>query len=489
MPLECFYTLPDRLEEQRIIWRIEPRLRDRINELRQKIEHEAQFNEQIVEARIARYLFETLQQHPEDKLLRTHWIAFLERRSEKVASQLAHFCHSDFRDIVLMGSAVTLHPVNFFKNFNSHRSQLEQWYPTLKKFSDRKIKYILLPKLRELTGEFTLGLSNLGLAARSSRTRVKEALHHCGYGQAELHQYLLGWQCFQEVRNSIKLSVNHFQSEQFQQIAQRYCELQAELALPEVRQQDITGEEIKTWLENIGKAIRQLLDLPLDSLDRPLHSQDAEDISLLENICYKPIVDEEINQSVFALKAFLSHLLEEKATQEKQMLWLRYGLELKQAQIGKELSGEAQYKISRSLKQLNNRILTEIWNWVRNNLEIEPSSEGLNQIEAVLCQYYSDQIDGFFARAIQFFGRQSREIFKLFYLVNLKPSEIGKKVHKSEAEIKELLEIARQWLYSSMTEQIQAEVQLELQPQGVARKKIYVITETRLESILQLYLH
>jgi hypothetical protein len=489
MPLECFYTLPDRLEEHRIIWRIEPRLRDRINELRQKIEHEAQFNEEILEARIARYLFETLQQHPENELLQTHWIAFLERRCEKVASQLARLCHSDFRDLVLMGSAVAIYPINFFKNFNSHRSPLEQWYPTLKRFSDSKIKYILLPKLRELTGRCTLGQSNLGLAARSSRTRVKEALRHCGYGQAELSQYLLGWQCFQEVRNAIKLSVNNFQPGQFQEVAQRYCELQTGLALAEVRQQDITGKEIKTWLENVGKAIRQFLEPPLDSLDRPLHSQEAEDISLLESISYKPIVDEEINQAVVAVRKFISDLLEGKATQEKQMLFLRYGLELKQAQIGKELSGQAQYKICRTLQQLNNHILAEIWNWVRKNLEIEPSSQALNEIEAVLCQYYCDRIDRFFARAIQFFGRQSREILRLFYIVKLKPSDIGKKIHKSEAEVKELLELARQWLYSSITEQIQAEIQLELQTQGAARKKIYVITETRLESILQLHLH
>lgn len=487
MPLDCFYTLPDRLEEHRIIWRIEPRLRDRINELRQKIEHEAQLNEETLEARIARYLFETLQQHPEDKLLQAHWIAFLERRSEKVASQLAHLCPSGFRDIVLIGSAVAIHPVNFLKNFNSHRSQLEHWYPTLKRFCDSKIKYILLPKLRELTGEVTLGQSNLGLAARSSRTRVKEALHHCGYGQAELYQYLLAWQCFQEVRNSVKLSVNNFKLEQFREVAQRYCKLQTEFALPEVRPQDITGEEIKTWLENIGQAIRQFLDPPLDSLDRPLYSQEAEDISLLENIVYKPIVDEGINQTVVAVKEFISHLLEGKAAQEKQMLWLRYGLELKQAQIGKELSDQAQYKICRSLQQLNNCILTEILNWAKKNLEIEPSSEGLNEIEAVLCQHYSDQVDSFFTRSIQFFGRQSREILKLFYIVKLKPSEIGKKVHKSEAEVKDILEIARQWLYSSMTEQIQTEIQLELQTQGTARKKIYIITETRLESILQLY--
>jgi hypothetical protein len=115
MPLECFYTLPDRLEEHRIIWRIEPRLRDRINRLRQKIDPEAELDEKILEARIARYLFETLQQHPEHELLQTHWIAFLERRCEKVATRLAHFNPSYFRDLVLIGAEVASHPVKFLR--------------------------------------------------------------------------------------------------------------------------------------------------------------------------------------------------------------------------------------------------------------------------------------------------------------------------------------------------------------------------------------
>ncbi|NWF59297.1 MAG: hypothetical protein HXY43_08320 [Fischerella sp.] len=103
MPLECFYSLPDSIEEHRIIWRIEPRLRLRINGLRQKIEHEAQCNEKILEARIARYLFEELQQHPEHELLRYHWIAFLVRRCEKVARRLAHLGSNCLRDLIQMG--------------------------------------------------------------------------------------------------------------------------------------------------------------------------------------------------------------------------------------------------------------------------------------------------------------------------------------------------------------------------------------------------
>ncbi len=489
MPLECFYTLPDRIEEHRIIWRVEPRLRDCVKKLRQKIDPLAELNEEILEAPIARYLFEELQQHPEHELLRTHWIAFLERRCEKVAHKLAHFCPNCFQDIVLTASEVALNPVIFFGNFDSQRCKIEHWYPTLKRFSDTKIKHILIPKLIKLTGIVTLGQSNLGLAARSSRTRVKEALRHSGYREAELSQYLLGWQCFQEVRNSLKLGVNRFKPEHFQQIYKRYCELQAELALPEVQKLNITEEEIKTWLENIGRAIRQFLDPPLNSLSTHLHSQASEEISLLENIPSKPIVDEEINQKVAALREFIYHRLEElKETQEKQLLMLRYGLELKQAQIGKELNGQGQYKICRILQQLNNRLLTQILHWVRQNMELEPSSEELNEIEVVLRGYYCDKIDVFFEKTIQLLGKQSREVLKLVYLLQLKPSEIGNKIHKPEVEVKELLEEIRQWLYSSIAEQIQAEIQLQFQPQGAAEKRITAITETRLESILQLYL-
>ncbi|MBD2776594.1 hypothetical protein [Iningainema tapete] len=379
-----------------------------------------------------------------------------------------------------MGAEVAIHPVNFFKKFDSQRSRIEYWYPTLKRYSDTKFKYILINKLQDETGLETLGQTNLGLAARSSRKRVKEALQHSGYSLAELTQYLLIWQCFQEVRNSIKLGVDKLKPEHFQEIAKLYS-----LQILSLEQKPkLSADESKIWLENIGKAIRQLLNPPLDSLDT-YYAQLNGDVSLIDNIPAQIKVDEEMNQIVDELRNFLSHLLEElKETQEKQMLFLRYGLELKQAQVGKELRNQEQYQICRRLQQLNNYILTEIFTWAN----LEPSSEGLNEIEAVLCQYYSEKIDGFFARTIQFLGRQSREVLKLFYIVKLKPSEIGDKIHASEQEVKDLLQAIRQWLYSSITEQIQVEIQIQFQPQGVAEHKIHLLTENRLETILQLYL-
>jgi hypothetical protein len=155
--------------------------------------------------------------------------------------------------------------------------------------------------------------------------------------------------------------------------------------------------------------------------------------------------------------------------------------------MGKEFRGQAQYYISRLLQRLNHRILTQILNWVKQHLGLEPSSECLKEIEAVLYQYYSDQIDVFFEKTIQVLGTQSRGVLKLFYILKLKPSAIGTKIHKSETEVKELLEVMRQWVCSSITEKIQAEIQLELQSQGAAQSRITTVTETRLETILQLY--
>lgn len=491
MSLECFYTLPDRIEEHRITWRIEPRLCEHVNWLRQKIDPSAEFDQEILEARIARYLFEKLQQQQEDKQIQIHWRAFLTRRCEIVAIQLAYLSPNCFRDLVLIGTQLTIHPGKFFEHFNSQRSRIEHWYPTLKSFSDTKIKHNIIPNFRTITGLQTLGITDLGLVARSSRTRVKEALQHSGYGEAELSQDLLIWQCFQEVRNSIKLGVNKFKLEHFQIISERYREFREELAGNEVRKQDINGEEVQICLSKIGRAIRQFLDPPITSIDTPSTSQSAEDrtTTLVENLTYQPTVDEEMNQTLTALRTLISHLIEKlNENQEKQMLFLRYGLELKQTQIGKELGDQTQSKVSRHLQKLQTHIFLQIQEWVREHLEIEPSSEGLNEIEAVLCQYYSQQIDQFFTKGIQFFGKQSLEVLKLFYIVKLSTPEMAKKFSTSEAEVKELLGAMKQWLDSSVTEQIQTEIQLKLQTTGVAKKQINGLTETRLETILQLYL-
>ncbi|HEY9300558.1 MAG TPA: hypothetical protein VIQ31_30180, partial [Phormidium sp.] len=394
-----------------------------------------------------------------------------------------------FRDLFLMGSDLVNNPAKFFEKFDERRSKAIYWYPTLKRFADTKIKHLLMPKLRKITGLETLGRTNLGLVSRSSRRQVKEALQCLGYQEPLLAQYLLIWQCFQEVRNSLNLGVNRFELPQFEKIAYRYAELQLKLDWLEIPKLNMNAAEIKQCLENIGTAIRQLLDPPLDSLDNYIHLQSPENISLIDNIPDQQRINEEMNQTLVAFQEFIIQLLQGlPIVTEKQTLFLRYGLDLKQSQVGKELGNLPQCKISRSLQRLHNRILSQICDWVRKNLELEPCSASFNEIETVLCEYYSNQIDSFFSKAMQLLGNQSRELLRLSYIAKLTPLEISKNMQKSDSEVKDLIKSIRQWLSNHITEQIQSEIHLEFSQTSIVRERILFLTETRLQTILQLYI-
>ncbi|MFB2875823.1 hypothetical protein [Floridanema aerugineum] len=483
MPLDCFYRLPHSLEENRIIWRIDPRLKRSIDSLCQDL------NERTSETRVALNLFEQLQRYPEDKLCRNHWIAFLQRRCEKVVRQILSFFPVEYRatyfqDLFSIGSELVSNPVNFFERFDERRFEVTYFYPTLKSFSERRIKNSLIPPLRRMSGLETLGRSNLGLVARSSRKQVTEALQNSGYSQTNLSQYLLIWQCFQEVRASLNLRVDRFETEQFQEIANRYSEIHQENL-----RQNINAREVQDCLENIGIAIRRLLDPPINSLDSFTCLANDENISLIDNLPALQRGDEEMDQTLAAFGELIDRLLQELQTVvEKQTLFLRYGLELTQGQIGRELGNLPQYKVSRNLKRIHINIMSRVCSWVQENYQIESSSPEVNGIEAVLFQYYSDRIDSFFDKAIRFLGNQSRDLLRLFYIVNLPLQEISNLMQKSEQEVTELLAEIKQWLFDSITDNIQREIQIELPLESRTRQQISVVTETRLQTLLQLYI-
>jgi predicted DNA-binding protein YlxM (UPF0122 family) len=132
--------------------------------------------------------------------------------------------------------------------------------------------------------------------------------------------------------------------------------------------------------------------------------------------------------------------------------------------------------------------MSKICSWVQENYPIESSSPEVNGIEAVLSQYYSDRIDSFFDRAIRFLGNQSRELLRLLYIVNLSILEISNQLQISEQEVAELLTSIKQWLFQCITDNIQREIQIELPLDSIARQQISVLTETRLQTLLQLYI-
>lgn len=238
------------------------------------------------------------------------------------------------------------------------------------------------------------GQSNLGLVARSSRTRVREALQHSGYGNAQIDRYLLAWQCFQEYKDSVNRGFNRFNAADFQNIATRYNELNE-------TENSVSGAEIETWLDNIGEAIRRLSDPPRISFWTRFSFQSDEGTNLLENIAFETRYDPEMEENVNKLRQAIANLLNGlQEIQEKQMLFLRYGLKLTQGEIASEL-GIEQSTVSRRLRRLIKRILSQICDWVTQHLEeIESSSTVLDELHAVLYEHYSEIIDGFVQNSI-----------------------------------------------------------------------------------------
>ncbi|MBW4619978.1 MAG: hypothetical protein KME17_11565 [Cyanosarcina radialis HA8281-LM2] len=92
-------------------------------------------------------------------------------------------------------------------------------------------------------------LTDLDLAARSTRKKAIEALCCCRNFKDKLAQYLLVWQCWQEVRTSLKTPINEYQLEHFQKVSDRYCSLTGEF---------LSAAAIECVLKNLGQAIRQL---------------------------------------------------------------------------------------------------------------------------------------------------------------------------------------------------------------------------------------
>ncbi len=444
MPLECFYTIPSSIENRRIIWRVDQQLLQHINRCATQIDPSAQLDEQRLEALLARYLFEQLQQHPPDELCRRHWIAFLQRSCEKVANKIMwllpdHLRFDCFSDLFIIGYQATIEPEKFLAKFDIRRSQIVYWYPTLKKFTEQKIKYLLLTQVRKITQIETLGRSNLALVARASRKRVKEAIQNSNYGGLQLSQYLLAWQCFQEVKNASNLAVNNILVEHYQKIAERYNQLHG---------QNINGEQIKTWLENIGAAIRELLAPQTTSLDAALE-RGEENASFVMPSSESSMDIEELGE----LKQEIERLINElkiQPVQKYQILFLSYGLELTQNEVATEL-GLKQYQICRHLQSVYKKILPQIWNWVRQNLNIEPSSEGLSEMESLLGSYCSEIIDKFWDSSIDSLPQ-----------MRIAPWE------------------PLVYLCDRLTRQIEQHIELKLDQQGCAIAKIPMLVEQRL---------
>jgi hypothetical protein len=359
--------------------------------------------QQLVDA-FAAYLLTQLQQSPLDATIQAHWIAFFQRRCALVSRQVWQMIPESERTIELFeefvsysyGGIANPNEVPLvFANFCTDRSDYVSGINHIKAYVDRRIRYSLQPYARQLTADPNVGLSDLGVAARYSRSAVRKALV---YFQPidRVEELLVLWGWFDRYRRETGIPVNRLTANDFSQIATDYRQSSPDAT-------SLTWEAVKQRLIDIGSAIRRYQSQRTDSLDIRLGSE-GEGMALGDTkIGTQPDLLQSLaaRQIVRQANRELTTLLDEPTSNPKpspqQLFWLYYGLRLTQQQIGALVAlnfglnnspGSISLRLTKSHRYLFDRIHASLNNEPpdRTHLEINAAMSEL------LTAYFHDRM-------------------------------------------------------------------------------------------------
>jgi hypothetical protein len=296
--------------------------------------------QQLVDA-FAAHLLAQLQQSPLYETIQAHWIAFLQQRCAIVSRQVWQMVPESKRSIELFeefvshsyGGIANLEEVRLvFANFRSERSEYVSGLNHIKAYVDRCIRYSLQPYARQLAADPNVGLSDLGVAARYSRSAVSKALAYF-HPSERVADLLVLWGWFDRYRRDTGIYANRLTASDFVQIGNNY-----QRSCP--HSTSLTWEAVKQQLIDIGTEIRRYQSQRTESLDLRLGSE-GEGIALGDT---KLGSQQDFLQSITACQIVrqvnreLTALLDEPTLASKpspqQLFWLYYGLRLTQQQIG-----------------------------------------------------------------------------------------------------------------------------------------------------------
>jgi hypothetical protein len=359
--------------------------------------------QQLVDA-FAAYLLVQLQQSPLDATIRAHWIAFFQQRCGIVSRQVWLMVPESDRSIELFEEFVSYsyggiaNPQEVgavFANFCADRSDYVSGINHIKAYVDRRIRYSLQPFARQLAADPNVGLSDLGVAARYSRSSVRKALAYF-YPIDCVEDLLVLWGWFDRYRRETGIPVNRLTASDFSQIAKDYRQ-------SSLNATSLTWEAVKQRLSDIGSAIRRYQSQRNDSLDIRLGNE-GEGIALGDT---KLGTQQDLLQSLAARQIVrqanreLTLLLDEPSSNPKpspqQLFWLYYGLRLTQQQIGTLVAlnfglnnspGSISLRLTKSHRYLFDRIHASLNNDPpdRTHLEINAAMSEL------LTAYFHDRM-------------------------------------------------------------------------------------------------
>jgi DNA-directed RNA polymerase specialized sigma24 family protein len=300
---------------------------------------------------------------------------------------LQQYYREDLADLYQIGLEIVSDSRGFLSNFDVSRSlNTSYWYPNLYRWSQHKFDLALTDKIRNQKGMSGFKRTNLGLVARATPTKVLKALK--GY-PANIHPtYLALHFCLTTAVKARRFDTSNPQAADYAEILALYRQRQV-MALDYA--------EIISYLDELGKAVRNYDRLRVTSIDLPLGIGDD---TMLDKI---PGTQQPLEQAIVAeyeteidrVKRIVVGLLEALPIDRDRVLLLLYGLALTQTEAGKELQVH-----QTTVKRNNDKILAILAQDTYRQSREESSLLSSEQLQQIithlvsLCrEYYPDLLD------------------------------------------------------------------------------------------------
>jgi RNA polymerase sigma factor (sigma-70 family) len=382
MSVRYFYTTIKAIEGDRVFWCEVPQLRKSINAIAGSVaDDEAVYF----------YLWQWLQNDPNNQLVKSHWMVFLQYRScmvtQRVYQNVGHRIDADYETLFyyllnLLSTAITNNPRNFYGNFQDNKTKPGFFRLILEKWTDKKLRNTLYNFLR---GEYkTIGRTNLGIVSLFSANKIQKVLRASGIFN---ENHLLIFNCFREVKKASVRSLDNWQEEDWQQVIDRLQQLQPQVIL--------TVEEVQAKLNQIGEIMRNHIDPPYSRFE-PTNYDDNSNY-FWENLSSKKPSNDLLQQQ--EIQEDINKLLITLEDEVKQIAYCYYHQKMTQTQIANRL-GVHSSTISREITQLCKKIYQLLCAREGKDCpillnEIKLQSRQKQEIDAYLeyfCQSYLTQI-------------------------------------------------------------------------------------------------
>jgi hypothetical protein len=319
---------------------------------------------------LQQYLLTNLIDHPDDKQLIRIWEYYLRNRCVIVVK----------REYYRLSGYLTEYNLAYL--FDLTYVLLKQRFFAQEKYKHKipanfMIKDCFRKQIRKYLNR-NFGITNLGIAVRSSRKLWLEVAHD----SLEIEQYPILRGCVKHFSN-LGLPCNTWTDNHFQEIANQFNKLSP-------NSPPLTGENVENILDLVGKKIRELVDHPpCISIDQSI----IDEINFpLINIIPSPnndYQDDSYSEEIELLTEFINLILTTFETQNQKIAFYHFALKFTQIKTATELEIN-QSTVSRLGTLIYQTLFLSFH--PTHSETIKPTSEQLKYLKESLKDFYDRQI-------------------------------------------------------------------------------------------------